>query len=132
MKDETQTWLKYANENLRSAKLLLESNLFNPCLQNIQQAVEKWLKALIVESSLKPKKTHSINILRNTLVASGIGIDITEDECDLLDSLYLPSKYPIGSILPDFEPDMEICTRCMDIAERINTSVEKYFSGTSI
>ena len=53
MKDETQTWLKYANENLRSAKLLLESNLFNPCLQNIQQAVEKWLKALIVESSLK-------------------------------------------------------------------------------
>ncbi len=128
MKDETRTWLKYANENLRSAKLLLESTLFNPCLQNAQQAVEKYLKALIIESSLKLKKTHSINELRNTLVASGIGIDITEDECDLLDSLYLPSKYPIGSVLPDFEPDMEICTQCMDIAERINTSVEKYFS----
>ena len=128
MKDETQTWLKYANENLRSAKLLLESNLFNPCLQNIQQAVEKWLKALIVESSLKLKKTHSINELRNTLVAGGIGVDLTEDECDFLDSLYLPSKYPIGSVLPDFEPDMEICTQCMDIAERMNILVEKYFS----
>ncbi len=128
MKDETRTWLKYANENLRSAKLLLEGTLFNPCLQNVQQAVEKCLKALTVESSLKLKKTHSINELRNTLVASGIDIDITEDECDLLDSLYLPSKYPIGSVLPDFEPDMEICKRCMGIAERINASVEKYFS----
>ena len=127
MKDETETWLKYANENLRSAKLLLDSSLFNPCLQNVQQAVEKWLKALIVESSLKIKKTHSINELRNILVAGGISIDITEDECDLLDSIYLPSKYPLGGVLPDFEPDLEICTRCMAIAGRINASVEERF-----
>lgn len=46
MKDETKIWLKYSRENLRSAGLLLESGLFNPCLQNIQQAVEKGLKAV--------------------------------------------------------------------------------------
>jgi len=126
MKDETGTWLKYANENLRSAKLLLDSTLFNPCLQNVQQAVEKLLKALIVEFFLEFKKTHSINELRNALVAGGIDIDITEDECDLFDSIYLPSKYPLGGVLPDFEPDMEICTRCMVIAERINASVEEH------
>jgi len=28
MKDETRTWLKYANENLKSARLLLDSGLF--------------------------------------------------------------------------------------------------------
>jgi len=128
MKDETRTWLEYANENLRSARLLLENGLFNPCLQNIQQAVEKFLKALIVESSLKLRKTHSINELRNSLFLSGIAIDITEDECDLLDSIYLPSKYPLAGVLPDFEPDMEICRCCMDIAERINTSAEEHFS----
>lgn len=128
MKDETRTWLKYANENLRSAKVLLESGLFNPCLQNIQQAVEKSLKALIVESSLKLRKTHSINELRNSLYLGGIAIDITEDESDLLDSIYLPSKYPLGGVLPDFEPDMEICTRSMAIAERISALVEERFS----
>ena len=64
MKDETKIWLKYANENLRSAKLLLESGLFNPCLQNVQQAVEKWLKALIVDASLRLRKIHSIKGIR--------------------------------------------------------------------
>ena len=52
MKNETIIWLKYANENLSSAELLLDGSLFNPCLQNVQQAVEKYLKAIIVEASL--------------------------------------------------------------------------------
>ncbi|MBX2818691.1 MAG: HEPN domain-containing protein [Rhodothermaceae bacterium] len=41
MKDEARRWMMFADENLQSAKILLESNLFNPCLQNIQHCVEK-------------------------------------------------------------------------------------------
>ena len=36
MKDETKKWLEYAEENLHSANVLLDSELFNPCLQNAQ------------------------------------------------------------------------------------------------
>jgi HEPN domain-containing protein len=36
MSDESHTWLRYAEENLRSARLLLEHGLLNPCLQNAQ------------------------------------------------------------------------------------------------
>jgi HEPN domain-containing protein len=61
MKDETKTWLQYADENFESAKMLLDGGLFNPCLQNIQQSIEKLLKALLVEFSLKFMKTHSVN-----------------------------------------------------------------------
>lgn len=39
MNDETRLWLSYAEENLQSAELLLESRLWNPCLQNAQRAV---------------------------------------------------------------------------------------------
>lgn len=67
MKDETKEWLNYADENLKSAKILLESGIYNPTLQNVQQAVEKMLKALCVEFSLKFKKTHSINELEAIL-----------------------------------------------------------------
>ncbi|MBI3540886.1 MAG: HEPN domain-containing protein [Deltaproteobacteria bacterium] len=125
MKDETKTWLRYGDENLQSAHVLLKSKLFNPCLQNVQQAVEKWLKALLTESSLQAKKTHSISELRNSCVRKGASIDLSDDECDFLDSIYLPSKYPLGGVLPDFEPDEDICQKSILLAERIRSSVTK-------
>ena len=125
MRDQTKKWLEYADENLRSAKVLLESELFNPCLQNVQQAVEKMLKAVLTESAIKIKKTHSINELVTILVENGKKFDIEEDERDLIDSIYLPSKYPIGGILPDFEPDMKTCRQCVTIADRLRESVAK-------
>jgi len=128
MKEETKKWLDYAEENLQSANLLLDNELFNPCLQNVQQAVEKMLKALLVESSIKLKKTHSINELVKILANNKLKVDISEDECDLLDSIYLPSKYPLESVLPDFEPDLKICKQCIATAESIRYSVESILS----
>jgi len=123
MKDETKQWLKYADENLMSAKVLLDNMLFNPCLQNAQQAVEKMLKAVLVELSIKFKKTHSTNELVMMLAENRLDINLAEEECELLDSIYLPSKYPLGSILPDFEPDEQTCRDCIAMAERVRESV---------
>ncbi len=128
MKDETKKWLEYADENRRSVKVLLDSELFNPCLHNAQQAVEKMLKAVLIESTIKIIRTHSINELVKILNEKGLNIDITEDECDLLDSIYLPSKYPLGGILPDFEPDLQTCKKCLALAERVWDSVTKLLS----
>jgi len=128
MKDETKKWLEYADDNLCSAKVLMDNKLFNPCLQNVQQAVEKMLKAVLVESAVKLKKTHSINELVTILSENSLDVDITEDERDLLDSIYLPSKYPLGSVLPDFEPDAQICKECIAVAERVRNSVESILS----
>ena len=125
MKDETKIWLDYAAENLESAKILLNSSLFNSCLQNVQQCVEKLLKSLFAEFSYKLIKTHSIAKLRQVLKEQGILIDISEDDCDLLDTIYLPSKYPIGSVIPDYQPDAEICGQCIAIAEQVEQSVKK-------
>lgn len=41
MKDETKSWLEYSFENMKSEKVLIENHLYNPCLQNVQQCVEK-------------------------------------------------------------------------------------------
>ena len=123
MNDEAKAWLAYANENLASAKILLDSELYNPCLQNVQQAVEKMLKAVLLESHEKLKKTHSIGELMAALGQRSEALAVTEDEADLLDSIYLPSKYPLGNVLPDFEPDQALCLRCLGIAERVRDSV---------
>ena len=126
MKEETHRWLQYSGENLESAGLLLEGNLYNPCLQNVQQAVEKMLKAMLIEFALPLKRTHSINELTRMLANIGKNVAVTEEECDLLDSVYLPSKYPLGGVLPDFDPDEAICSQCLSIAERVKKSIDSY------
>lgn len=128
MKDETKIWMKYADENLKSARLLLDGSLFNACLQNIQQSVEKSLKALLVEFSIKLIKTHSIGKLTAALAEHDVDVDITEDESDLLDTIYLPSKYPLGGVIPDFEPDADICRQCLSISKKVIKSVKGHLS----
>ena len=128
MKNETELWLNYAVENYQSAQILMESHLYNPALQNIQQSIEKNLKALFIEYGIKQKKTHNIVILIETLNQHDKQINISDDEMDLIDSIYLSSKYPIGSALPDFEPDMAICKKCLEIAHRVKESADYYLS----
>lgn len=124
MKDETKLWLKYADENLLSAKILLESHLYNPSLQNSQQAIEKYLKAYCIEKGLKLQKTHSIASLVQKLMQNNVTINITDDEIDLIDTIYISSKYPLGSVLPDFEPDENICVHCAEITSKVKEDIE--------
>lgn len=125
MKNETKIWLDYSKENLDSAKVLMGSKLYNPCLQNIQQCVEKSLKALLIEKSIKPKKTHSISELKNILSDNDVKIEITDEDCEFLDSIYLPSKYPVCSVLPYYEANQEICNNGIQIAENVFNFVNK-------
>jgi HEPN domain-containing protein len=119
MKDETHAWLMYAIENLKSANVLYSSHLYSPCLQNLQQAVEKSLKAIIVEKSLRFSKTHNILELKQILEKENIRIDLTDDECDFLNVIYLPSKYPLSGVLPDYHPSKDICLSGLEIAEKV-------------
>ena len=57
--------------------------------------------------------------MKTNLEKYDILIELTEDECDFLDSIYLPTKYPIGSALPYFYPDKEICMNSISLAERV-------------
>jgi len=129
MKKDTKGWLAYAEENLASAEILLQSRLFNPCLQNVQQAVEKFLKAVLIEKAAGLTRTHSIRQLSGMLTDLGMTIAISDDDIDLLDSIYLPSKYPAFSILPRFMPDEEICRHCLTIALVVKSDVINALAG---
>jgi HEPN domain-containing protein len=123
MKDETRAWLNYAAENLAVAELSLAHDHLNACLHNTQQAVEKYLKALIIEHELSFKKTHAIFVLWQSLVDNGFNTALTEEDCVLLDSVFMPSRYPLFSILPDAMPDRETCEKCIRIARRVGETI---------
>lgn len=120
---EASTWLRFADESLRTAELCLDSGLLNPCLQNAQQAVEKALKAALAGAGIAPRKTHGVAALRDALHRATGRAPLDADEADLLDSVYLPSKYPLDEALPAFEPDLELATRCLDVARHVVASV---------
>jgi HEPN domain-containing protein len=124
MRKDTELWLQYADDNLKSARVLLESQLYNPCLQNVQQSVEKYLKAYLIEQATGLSKTHSISELAARVRVAGVVLAITEDETDLLDSIYLPSKYPLASVLPHFMPDRNVCQQCLEIAEQVRCDLK--------
>ena len=119
MKDETHTWISYADENLDVAELAFDHGHLNACLQNAQQAVEKYLKAVIVERDLEFRRTHSIRELLGLLAAQDIALSVSEDEMDLMDSIYVPSKYPVYSALPHALPDPAICRDALSIARKV-------------
>jgi len=124
MKSDTSAWLFFADENLTAATILLERHLYNPCLQNIQQSIEKALKAVLFEILQQQRKTHSITELVTILGRNNISIALSEEDCDLLDSIYLPSKYPLGSVLPAFEPDEALCEQCISLAKTVVSQVQ--------
>jgi HEPN domain-containing protein len=116
--DAARVWLSYAVENLELGRVALDRRLLNPALQNAQQAVEKSLKAVWVLQGEAVKKTHYIADLVEALASLGLDVGLSPQECDLLDSVYLPSKYPTGSALPDGFPTIEAARQCVEIGER--------------
>ncbi len=119
MNDEARIWLEYAEENLATSRLAAENDYKNASLQNSQQAAEKALKSLIIANGLKFRRTHSISEICKLIKEQGISIDICDEDCDLLDVIYIPSKYPVMSVLPDMMPDHEIVEKCFNIAKKI-------------
>ncbi len=124
MKDETQVWLTYAEENFEVAKLALSHGYVNACLHNVQQAIEKALKAVVIEHELEFRRTHSVRELTQLLANADVLVDVSDEEVDLIDSIYVPSKYPAYGVLPDSPPDQGVGKRCLEISKRIRASVE--------
>ena len=127
MKDETRIWISYADENLNVSVLALENGYLNACLQNAQQAVEKYLKAIIIEHDFQFLRTHSISELIRILADKKIHTPISEDALDLMDAIYVPSKYPIYSALPHTMPDKPICDEALSIAKNVKDFVDSFF-----
>ena len=64
------------------------------------------------------RRSHNIQELKDLLLNHGDDIGMTDDECDLIDSIYMPSKYPPESALPQTMPTAQLAQKCLDIARR--------------
>ena len=123
MNDDTLRWLAYADENFAAAQLALDSSLYNPCLQSCQQAIEKWLKALLLFMGKPVRKTHQIVDIISEIKTIRDDIYVEENDIAFIDSIYLPSKYPFDSVFALFEPTLSMCEKSITIASDVHRQV---------
>ena len=90
-------WLNKAEEDLRFAEVnLLEGNEFYAqiCF-HFQQAAEKYLKAYIIGKGLDFGRVHDLVHLLRTCVAHDSTFDDLKEDCILLNTAYIETRYPV-------------------------------------
>lgn len=105
MKKSTKEWLKSAELDIESIRLLRKVEKLTPVVSfHAQQTVEKCLKALLEEFTGKVPKEHSI-IKLHKLVNETMTIEIDYDILTDFDKIYIETRYPGESgLLPDGAP----------------------------
>jgi len=126
---EAAEWHRYARENLEAGRLCMDAKLARSAIQNAQQAAEKAIKAIGIQVGLPLHRTHSMARLSGHLAEAGHDVPIRADECDLLDSVYLPSKYPMAGVAPAFEATPDLARMCLGIADRLVRHAEATISA---
>jgi HEPN domain-containing protein len=129
MREETRLWLDYAEENFEIARLALERGYLNACLQNACQAVEKALKAVLLERRGAAPATSRIRELGRLVAAESMPFAISSEECDLLDSIDFPSRYPTIGVSSAASADWKVCIECVRIADRILADLRNRLSA---
>jgi HEPN domain-containing protein len=93
VKKETKTWLKIAEEDYDGAEYLWKGHRYSGAVLFFQQAVEKIIKAYIIEvKHTMPRKTHDIEDLIKTA-----GLDLSEiqnPDVDELTKAFSRVRYP--------------------------------------
>jgi HEPN domain-containing protein len=118
-----QDWLKRAKSNLEKAKAgkVTEGILFEDLCYDCQQAVEKSLKALLINRNIEFPWTHSISKLLEIAEQSGIYIPDEIKDSVILTDYAVETRYP-----GDYAPvDEDMYKEALKLAEKVVSWVEK-------
>ncbi len=97
MREETENWWKQANRDLESAKRIMELGEYHVCAFLSQQAVEKALKALLIDRTGNFPRIHDVVELSRRVKAPS---KITE-LCAMINPAYTSTRYP--DVASDFD-----------------------------
>jgi len=118
VKPATRNWLQLAEKDLRAAEVQAEDEFVaNVALFHGQQCVEKSLKAVLEEIGEGVPRIHSIFRLYSRIREITRAFpELSEDDMDFLDSVYIDSRYPSDlGLLPSGSPTRTEAERCVAI-----------------
>ena len=89
-----EQWLKFVNDDLRSAEILLREGIFNMVCFHSQQAVEKSLKAFLRQHHKSIPFIHILEELCDRCIKIDSSFSQLRADCKALDVFYQPTRYP--------------------------------------
>lgn len=120
---ETITWLNYAIDDLKTAKLILSTTDDWIVPRNIcylcQQAVEKALKAIYVYENQRFHKIHDLDSLKNNLPDSWKDFGNTLQDLSQLSDWAIEGRYPGDWTPPNVKDATTAYTQAKEIAQKI-------------
>ena len=120
MRREADAWWKEALKELQMAEKLLELEHYNYVAFHSHQAVEKALKALIIERlRILPPHIHNLIELLKALSDGGIDPSDVIDDIKDLNPHYLTSRYPdAANGIPSEVYSRRMAESCLQMARR--------------
>jgi len=119
MRKATSAWIHEAEDELAMARLLLEHQMLRGACLHAQQAVEKGLKALLIERAETVPRTHDLVDLSRRVAALGWSLPLDTDAIVFLNSVYR-GRYPTDEgLLPHGEPAQVEASTAVQSADRL-------------
>ena len=117
MRPDVEAWVKRAEEDLFTAKALLNFKKPVPWIIcfHAQQSAEKLLKAFLIEHYRTIPKTHDIKSLILTCAEiDSAFLKLLEEEVDRLTEYAVETRYPVL-----FEPTVKEAEEAVKLAEKV-------------
>ena len=109
MKKQVEDWVLLTDKDLQAAEIIIndEYPLTNIVAFHCQQAIEKYLKAFIIERDASSIRTHDL-IKLNGMINETQNLCIDEHKLIVLNEVYMDSRYPgdLG-LMPNGMPTKE-------------------------
>jgi HEPN domain-containing protein len=127
MKKQVEYWILLAGKDLDAAEVIYgnDYSLTNIVAFHCQQAIEKYLKAYLIEKDVHFIKTHDL-IKLNGLVKGIKDLGIDEKKLVIINEVYIESRYPgeLG-LLPGGIPTNKQAEEFIGYAKEIKTIINQ-------
>ena len=87
-------WMRIAEKDFARVQKLLDINDFVAAGFYLQQSVEKYLKAYLLEKGWHLRRLHDLEILINETIKYDNDFEIYRSACQLITSFYFTERYP--------------------------------------
>ena len=123
MKKPVDDWMTFADIDLTAAEVLSDHSLTNVVAFHCQQAIEKYLKAFIIENDVPLQKIHDL-IRLNEMVKEVRDLGIDEEKLAVINEVYFDSRYPGEfGLMPDALLSHEQAKEFIEFAKKVKTII---------